>query len=522
LKIGAKKSAGAVLILTVALAAAWSPIAYGAFPGANGKIAVEASGDIWVTNPDGSDRVNVTDTASQYEHAPHWSPDGRTLLFTRDGRPSTMPADGTLATPLPIPGGDDTAWSPDGQKVVFTRFDSAAQCEGIYTGNLNGTDETTVLAPDAGPCYKSNPAWSPAGGMLAFDGDIPPLSGFPRSGIFTVRLDGSNLAGPLDEGLDPDWSPAGHRILYTASITYPATYHRHDELYTMQPDGSAKVRLNARPGDETELGAWSPDGKEIVFNDENEPGGTWTVDGGGGNAARISTGSEFQPDWQPLPPLPAADPGYPRPRGATPFSVPLVPAYRECTNPNSEHGAPLAFGSCAPQQASDALTIGTPDANGADASSVGRVTLRAITGDSTTPADEADIRVDATLTDVRCRIAMTGYCAGGAMSDYLGRLELAPVIRITDRASGGAERDPATGFDVISFSMPMPCSETPADPEGSTCGTQTSFDALAPETIKEGKRAVWELGQMVVRDGGIDYPQVDAYTTFAVQGLFVP
>jgi hypothetical protein len=153
---------------------------------------------------------------------------------------------------------------------------------------------------------------------------------------------------------------------------------------------------------------------------------------------------------------------------------------------------------------------------------VGRVTLRTVVGDSTTAADEADVRVEATLTDVRCRIAMTGYCDGGAMSDYVGRLELAPVIRITDTASGGAARDPATGVDVISFSMPMPCADTPSEPEGSTCGTQTSIDALAPGPIKEGKRTVWELGQLVVRDGGIDDPQVDAYTTFAVQGLFVP
>jgi hypothetical protein len=35
-------------------------------------------------------------------------------------------------------------------------------------------------------------------------------------------------------------------------------------------------------------------------------------------------------------------------------------------------------------------------------------------------------------------------------------------------------------------------------------------------------RANWELGQITVRDGGIDDQQVDAYTTFAVQGLFVP
>jgi hypothetical protein len=153
---------------------------------------------------------------------------------------------------------------------------------------------------------------------------------------------------------------------------------------------------------------------------------------------------------------------------------------------------------------------------------VGRVLFRTVAGDPTTTADEADVRVDATLTDVRCRIALSGYCTGGALSDYLGGLELAPVIRITDRRSGGLARDPATGFDVITFSVPISCAHTSSASVGSTCTAQTSLDALAPGTIAEGKRSVWELGQITVRDSGIDDPQVDAYTTFAVQGLFVP
>jgi hypothetical protein len=132
------------------------------------------------------------------------------------------------------------------------------------------------------------------------------------------------------------------------------------------------------------------------------------------------------------------------------------------------------------------------------------------------------VLVDARLTDVRCRLALFGYCSGEALSDYLGSLELVPVLRITDRRSGGAARDPATGFDVISFSVPVPCTDTPSAPAGSTCATLTTLDALAPGTIAEGKRSIWELGQMTVRDGGIDDHRVDAYTTFAVQGVFVP
>jgi hypothetical protein len=60
---------------------------------------------------------------------------------------------------------------------------------------------------------------------------------------------------------------------------------------------------------------------------------------------------------------------------------------------------------------------------------------------------------------------------------------------------------------------------------GAACALSTTADAvLGASTAKEGARALWELGQVEVRDGGADG---DADTTgdnsvFAVQGVFVP
>ena len=95
-------------------------------------------------------------------------------------------------------------------------------------------------------------------------------------------------------------------------------------------------------------------------------------------------------------------PGYPRPKGATPLRVSLVPAYQECTAPDREHGPPLAFPSCAsPQQASSELTVGTPDANGRAAQSIGFARYTVQPGNPATPADEADVGVQLSITDVR-------------------------------------------------------------------------------------------------------------------------
>ena len=198
-----------------------------------------------------------------------------------------------------------------------------------------------------------------------------------------------------------------------------------------------------------------------------------------------------------------------------------MPAYRACTSPSETHGPPLAFGSCVPQQASDALTVGTFDANGANANSIGRVFLSTMRGDPATTADEADVVTRVSLSDVRCRLALA-ECAGDALSDYLGSLHLVATIRVTDRRSGGAERDAATAEDWISFFVPVPCTGTADTTIGSTCATQTTLDAAIPGIVGEGKRANWELGQIELRDAGIDDPRVDGGQTLAVQGLFVP
>src|SRR5688572_29505704 len=70
---------------------------------------------------------------------------------------------------------------------------------------------------------------------------------------------------------------------------------------------------------------------------------------------------------------------HPRPKGATPLRVSLVPAFAPCTSPNRQHGAPLSFPSCSPPvHASNWVTVGTADANGAPANFEGFVRLDVI------------------------------------------------------------------------------------------------------------------------------------------------
>jgi hypothetical protein len=58
---------------------------------------------------------------------------------------------------------------------------------------------------------------------------------------------------------------------------------------------------------------------------------------------------------------------------------------------------------------------------------------------------------------------------------------------------------------------------------GATCAVSTSFDAVVPGAIVAGDRAVWELNDLQVYDGGPDGVASTADNSlFAVQGVFVP
>jgi glucose/arabinose dehydrogenase len=209
-------------------------------------------------------------------------------------------------------------------------------------------------------------------------------------------------------------------------------------------------------------------------------------------------------------------PGYPRPGSATPVRVSLVPAYQQCSAPNRTHGPPLEWGSCAPPvERSAQLTVGTSDANGEDANSSGFVRLAVKPGDPDPSADEADVRLVFELTDVRRR---------SGLADYTGELRASVATRITDKdnpppVSGASDGTVADN----SFAFTAPCTETSSTAIGATCAATTTVEAITPGAIKEGKRAIWQLGAIEVFDGG---PDGDADTTpntlFATQGVFVP
>jgi outer membrane protein assembly factor BamB len=211
--------------------------------------------------------------------------------------------------------------------------------------------------------------------------------------------------------------------------------------------------------------------------------------------------------------------GYPRPRGATPFRVPLVPAYAPCGSPGSTHGAPLAYPSCKPPaQASSVLTVGTSDANGASENALGSVLLSVNTR-------SPDVAIDVATTDVRCKLPSSTTCGSAndaAGPDYSGQLRASINVRLTDKLNGPGLSEPATVED-FPFVANVACTPT-ADPTiGSRCAISTTANALAAGSVNAGMRAVWQMEPVQIYDGGPDGNASTANNTlFEDQGVFIP
>jgi uncharacterized repeat protein (TIGR01451 family) len=211
--------------------------------------------------------------------------------------------------------------------------------------------------------------------------------------------------------------------------------------------------------------------------------------------------------------------GHVRPKGATPLRSPLVPAYRRCTAPNTSHGAPLDYGSCQPPaESSSQLTLGTPDANGAPAGGTGTFLLRTRIG------NPSDVLISATLADVRCRpaVATCGSANSADGPDYTGELEVTYSLRLTDRFNNPTSTTAGTMVDA-SFPATIPCSATSILTIGATCTLNTTANAVMPGSVRTGDRAIWQIGNVQVFDGGPDGQAATADNAlFQTQGLFVP
>ncbi len=246
------------VVCVVSLLAAPRP-AVAAFPGTNGHIAFVSDRDplgtgntqVFVMGTNGENPTNLS-TNSENEEGPAFSADGSMIAYVaeRDFEVDPFPgedlyvmrADGTGKRRLTRSEVDESqpAFSPDGSRLAFTSLKNGSFGTEIHLINLDGSGESTLLAPSGGSFI----SYSDPGLVPRRDGIAYTRSEGSGTDVWVIDLltgIQTRLTEGADGGREPDWSPDGSRIVYA---TIPSGGAAPD-VWSMSADGSAKARLTA-------------------------------------------------------------------------------------------------------------------------------------------------------------------------------------------------------------------------------------------------------------------------------------
>lgn len=231
-----------------------------------------------------------------------WSPDGEKGLFTGmigakggdDHEPIvrifTVRADGSgLRVVRGTNGAYAPVFSPDGRTVAFTRFvdrETPTTVGGKARPEFHGASIWTVdlltgaqrqLTPWRDGLYYGASSFSPDGStLLATHEDNRFLY---ESEPVALELDGSGSRRLLEDGSSPVYSPDGSEIALIRNSAYGKGGEQTTDLYVIRADGSGVRRLTRTPGRYEFSPSWDPSGERLAYarssvaRSENAPPG---------------------------------------------------------------------------------------------------------------------------------------------------------------------------------------------------------------------------------------------------------
>jgi Tol biopolymer transport system component len=350
-QFGAVPRTAIILVVLGVLLALFSAIAIGQQPSPklpaplgvarNGLIAFDDGGDIYVVNPDGSGRRQLT-SGSATDTAPEWSEDGTRIAYWSEQEPNgtftikVMDTDGSHLSTLvdgvtqppaswriswshdgrflayadrmvqgprlwdrimvvPVAGGDPVelvspgqapTWSPDDTMIGYQSGGMSKDIKKIPQGlSVIRTDRTGQQLIDgastANEWAYAYPQWSPDSRQVTYHAQLP--GDFAVIDVATVTGSAVQAIGPqAADAVWPMWSPDGSRIAYLGPSTTDGKY----QIGVVAPDGSGLRTLDHPPLGCNCVDKWSPDGTKVityldVVGQESTGGSLMVVDADG-------------------------------------------------------------------------------------------------------------------------------------------------------------------------------------------------------------------------------------------------
>jgi Tol biopolymer transport system component len=257
------------------------------------------AGDIWLFHATNCSVEVLTHGANTFAFA--WSPDATRIAFvssdafTQESAIKVVRlADHQVITLIRWTDGHSAgspSWSPDGQRIAFDLgfLDGTEAHSSIMVMQANGTQIQQLSATG----YDFAPDWSPDGRRIAFI-SVPYVGAEGK--LYLMRADGRNVT-PLTGGLGVVsrvvWSSDGTRLALSKADWSGA-------LFVIAASGGAKTLLPAPQGGLlNELGGWSPDGRQFVYEQVYAHGSLLAVIKVDGSAFHGLWISGTRPEWAP-------------------------------------------------------------------------------------------------------------------------------------------------------------------------------------------------------------------------------
>jgi len=210
--------------------------------------------DVWVANADGTAARPIVQ-GEGYQWLPHWSPDGRWIVYTDEPQGGPWMASG--------PAGLEGGGGPLGPGFLAGQPTQARGYADIWRTRADGSGTPERLTSEDGDDRAAT--YSPDGTMLAFDStrDGP-------TNVWVMDADGSQprQMSYADDAWGATWSPDGKWIAGNSG----------DQIWVIRADtGLGARQVTSGPGRHF-VPSWSPDGARIayVLNLDDEPS-IWSV-----------------------------------------------------------------------------------------------------------------------------------------------------------------------------------------------------------------------------------------------------